>query len=422
VDIARPKQKNTKKYVLYGLGVVAVVAVTVALARLKPAAPTVDGGTLWTDTVRRGDMVLEVRGPGNLVPEHIRQVVAVATGRIDRLVVQAGEHVQPSTVLIEMSNPDVEIAALQAQQAWAQAQSQLIQMQSDLTSAQLTEEASIATLKTQYLIAVNAARSTDSLAVRHLAAANEVTQNRQTVDELASRTKIEQQRLAIMRQQADSQIAAQRSQVQLLKTVYQAQAKKQTGLMVTAGDSGVLQEDNVLELGQWVTEGSIIGKVVQPGKLKAVLRIPETQAKDVSVGQKASIDTHNGLIAGHVARKDPTSQNGTVTVDVALDGPLPAGAVPDLSVDGTITIEKLTNVLFTGRPGYGAGTGMVGLFKVTDGGSYASRVQVELGRSSVSTVEIKRGLVAGDTVILSDMSSWDAVDRVKCSPKCRVGQ
>lgn len=422
MDIARPKQKNTKKYVAYGAGVVAVIVITVALSRLKPAAPTVDGGTLWTDTVRRGDMVLEVRGPGNLVPEHIRQVTAAATGRIDRLVVEPGERVDSNTVLIEMSNPDVEISALSAQQAWAQARSQLIQMQSDLIGAQLTEENTIASLKTQYLTAANTARSTDSLAVRHLAAANDVAQNRQSVDELASRMKIEQQRLQIMRQQADSQIAAQRSQVQFLRTMAEAQENKRKGLMLRAGDTGVLQEDQTLELGQWVTEGQLVAKVVQPGKLKAVLRIPETQAKDVAVGQKAQVDTHNGVIPGHVARKDPTSQNGTVTVDVALDGALPAGAVPDLSVDGTITIEKLTNVLFTGRPGYGAGSGTVGLFKVTDGGSYASRVQVELGRSSVSTVEIKRGLAVGDTVILSDMSQWDAVDRVKCSPRCRVGQ
>ena len=422
MDIARPKQKNTKKYVAYGAGVVAVIVITVALSRLKPAAPTVDGGTLWTDTVRRGDMVLEVRGPGNLVPEHIRQVTAAATGRIDRLVVEPGERVDSNTVLIEMSNPDVEIAALSAQQAWAQARSQLIQMQSDLIGAQLTEENTIASLKTQYLTAANTARSTDSLAVRHLAAANDVAQNRQSVDELASRMKVEQQRLQIMRQQADSQIAAQRSQVQFLRTMAEAQENKRKGLMLRAGDTGVLQEDQTLELGQWVTEGQLVAKVVQPGKLKAVLRIPETQAKDVAVGQKAQVDTHNGVIPGHVARKDPTSQNGTVTVDVALDGALPAGAVPDLSVDGTITIEKLTNVLFTGRPGYGAGSGTVGLFKVTDGGSYASRVQVELGRSSVSTVEIKRGLAVGDTVILSDMSQWDAVDRVKCSPRCRVGQ
>lgn len=422
MDIARPKKKNTKKYVTYAVGAVAVVAITIFLSRLKPAAPTVDGGTLWTDTVRKGDMVIEVRGPGNLVPEHIRQVTAAATGRIDRLVVQPGERVTPETVLIEMSNPDVEIAALSAQQNWALARSQLIQMQSDLASQQLAEQGTIATLKTQYLQAQNKARSTDSLAIKGLAAANDVSENRQSVSELSDRLQLEQQRLAIMRQQADSQIAAQRSQVQLLRTMADAQENKRKGLLLRAGDSGVLQEDQTLELGQWVTEGQLVAKVVQPGKLKAVLRIPETQAKDVSVGQKAQVDTHNGIIPGHVSRKDPTSQNGTVTVDVALDGPLPAGAVPDLSVDGTITIERLNNVLYTGRPGYGAGSGTVGLFKVVEGGGYAVRTQVELGRSSVNTVEIMRGLAVGDTVILSDMSQWDAVDRVRCSPKCRVGQ
>ncbi len=422
MDIARPKQKQTKKYVTYAVAAVAVIAITIFLSRLKPAAPTVDGGTLWTDTVRRGDMVLEVRGPGNLVPEHIRQVVAVATGRIDRLVRQAGEHVEPSDVLIEMSNPDVEIQVLTAQQAFAAAQAQLLQLQTQLKTQDLTQQSTISQLKTALLQARNTARATDSLAARGLAAANDVAQNRRAAQQDSEQLAIAQQSLAIARQQADSQIVAQRSQVEGLRTVWQAQKHKQDGLVVRAGDSGVLQEDNVLELGQYVNEGTIIGKVVQPGKLKAVLRIPETQAKDVSVGQKAQIDTHNGLIAGHVARKDPTSQNGTVTVDVALDGTLPSGAVPDLSVDGTITIEQLNNVLYTGRPGYGAGSGTVGLFKVVEGGSFAVRTQVELGRSSVNTVEIKRGLAVGDTVILSDMSQWDAVDRVKCSPKCRVGQ
>lgn len=422
MDIARPKQKQTKKYVTWGVAAVAVIAITIFLSRLKPAAPTVDGGTLWTDTVRKGNMTLEVRGPGNLVPEHIRQLVAVATGRIDKLVVQAGEHVEPNTVIIEMSNPDVEIQVLTAQQAWAAQRAQLLQLESTLKTQDLTQQSTIATLRTALLQAKNAANATDSLAVRGLAAANLVAENRRTVQQDSEQLAIAQQSLAITRQQADSQIAAQRSQVNGLQTVYEAQKKKQDGLMVRAGDSGVLQEDNVLELGQYVNEGTIIGKVVQPGKLKATLRIPETQAKDVSVGQKASIDTHNGIIQGHVARKDPSSQNGTVTVDVALDGPLPAGAVPDLSVDGTITIEQLNNVLYTGRPGYGAGSGTVGLFKVVQGGSFAVRSQVELGRSSVNTVEIKRGLAVGDTVILSDMSQWDAVDRVKCSPKCRVGQ
>lgn len=422
MDVARPKQRHTKRYVGIGIGAVAVVVITVMLARLKPAAPTVDGGTLWTDTVRRGDMVLEVRGPGNLVPEHIRQVTAGATGRIDRLVVQAGERVAPQTVLIEMSNPDVEIAALQAHQAYAEARSNLIQLRSTLSSNQLGQQASIATLRTQYLQALDQAKATDSLAVRHLAAPMDVDHNRQLVRELADRMKYADQTLGLMRQQADSQIVAQVAQVNLLNTMAQAQDRKVKSLMVVAGDSGVVQEDQVPELGQWVTEGQLLAKVVQPGKLKAVLRIPETQAKDVVIGQKAQVDTHNGIIAGHVARKDPSAQNGTVTVDVSLDGKLPSGAVPDLSVDGTITIEKLTNVLFTGRPGYGAGSGTVGLFKVIQGGSYAERVQVQLGRSSVNTVEIQHGLAVGDTVILSDMSQWDAVDRVRCSPRCRVGQ
>ena len=422
MDIARPKQKQTKKYVAWGVAAVAIIAITIFLSKLKPAAPTVDGGTLWTDTVQKGDMVIEVRGPGNLVPEHIRQVVAVATGRIDKLVRQAGEHVEPNDVLIEMSNPDVDIQVMNAQQAWAAQRAQLLQLESTLKTQDLTQQAAIATLRTALLQAQNTAKSTDSLAARGLAAANDVSQNRRAVQEDSERLAIALQSLDIMRQQADSQVVAQRAQVEGLRRVYEAQKNKQDGLTVRAGDSGVLQEDNVLELGQYVNEGTIIGKVVQPGKLKATLRIPETQAKDVSVGQKAQIDTHNGVIPGHVARKDPSSQGGTVTVDVALDGPLPAGAVPDLSVDGTITIERLNQVLFTGRPGYGAGSGTVGLFKVVEGGSYAVRTQVELGRSSVNTVEIKRGLAVGDTVILSDMSQWDAVDRVKCSPKCRVGQ
>jgi multidrug efflux pump subunit AcrA (membrane-fusion protein) len=422
VDIVRPKQPKTKQYIAWGIGVIAVVAITIFLSKLKPAAPSVDGSTLWTDTVRRGDMVLDVRGPGNLVPEHVRQIVSVATGRIDKLLEQAGAHVQPNDVIIAMSNPDVEIQVLQSQQAWASARAALLQLEGQLQTQQLTQRSTIAQLKTALLQARNKARASDSMATRGLAVANEVDENRRIVEQDSSQLAFALQTLEISRQQADSQVAAQRDQVNGLWTVYQAQKHKQDGLTVRAGDSGVLQQDKVLELGQYITEGTVIGKVVQPDKLKATLRIPETQAKDVAVGQKAVIDTHNGLIPGHVARKDPSSQNGTVTVDVALDGPLPSGAVPDLSVDGTITIERLDNVLFTGRPGYGAGSGTVGLFKVVQGGDFAVRTSVELGRSSVNQVQILRGLAVGDTVILSDMSQWDAVDRVKCSPKCRVGQ
>jgi multidrug efflux pump subunit AcrA (membrane-fusion protein) len=392
--------------------VLAIVVITVALSRLQPAAPTVDGGTLYQDTVRRGDMVIEVRGPGNLVPEHIRQITAGATGRIDRLVVQAGAKVGPDDVLIEMSNPDVEIASLQAQQQYSQARAQLVELKSTLQGNMLSQQNAIAAANTQYVQATQDAAAADSLAVRRLISTFELNTKRAAAREAATRLRVEQERLKLMEAQVDSQVAVQQAQVSLLRTIAESQQHKLQSLNVRAGDVGVVQDMN-LEQGQWVTEGTTIAKVVEPGKLKAVLRIPETQAKDVQVGQGASIDTRNGIVAGHVSRKDPSAQQGTVTIDVALDGPLPQGAVPDLSVDGTIQIQKLANVLYTGRPAYGAGTGLVGLFKIVEGGKYAVRTQVQLGRSSVNTVEIVRGLNVGDRVILSDMSQWDAVDRVR---------
>ncbi|HVZ78813.1 MAG TPA: HlyD family efflux transporter periplasmic adaptor subunit [Gemmatimonadaceae bacterium] len=412
MDIARPRQKNNRRYLYIGAGVLAIVVITVALSRLQPAAPTVDGGTLYQDTVRRGDMVIEVRGPGNLVPEHIRQITAGATGRIDRLVVQAGAKVGPDDVLIEMSNPDVEIASLQAQQQYSQARAQLVELKSTLQGNMLSQQNAIAAANTQYVQATQDAAAADSLAVRRLISTFELNTKRAAAREAATRLRVEQERLKLMEAQVDSQVAVQQAQVSLLRTIAESQQHKLQSLNVRAGDVGVVQDMN-LEQGQWVTEGTTIAKVVEPGKLKAVLRIPETQAKDVQVGQGASIDTRNGIVAGHVSRKDPSAQQGTVTIDVALDGPLPQGAVPDLSVDGTIQIQKLANVLYTGRPAYGAGTGLVGLFKIVEGGKYAVRTQVQLGRSSVNTVEIVRGLNVGDRVILSDMSQWDAVDRVR---------
>jgi multidrug efflux pump subunit AcrA (membrane-fusion protein) len=357
-------------------------------------------------------MVIEVRGPGNLVPEHIRQITAGATGRIDRLVVQAGAKVGPDDVLIEMSNPDVEIASLQAQQQYSQARAQLVELKSTLQGNMLSQQNAIAAANTQYVQATQDAAAADSLAVRRLISTFELNTKRAAAREAATRLRVEQERLKLMEAQVDSQVAVQQAQVSLLRTIAESQQHKLQSLNVRAGDVGVVQDMN-LEQGQWVTEGTTIAKVVEPGKLKAVLRIPETQAKDVQVGQGASIDTRNGIVAGHVSRKDPSAQQGTVTIDVALDGPLPQGAVPDLSVDGTIQIQKLANVLYTGRPAYGAGTGLVGLFKIVEGGKYAVRTQVQLGRSSVNTVEIVRGLNVGDRVILSDMSQWDAVDRVR---------
>ena len=412
MDVARAPQSKRGRNIGIGVGVLALGLVTVALARMGPAAPTVEMASQLTDSVRRGDMVREVRGPGSLVPEHIRWITAQASARVDRIIAQSGQSVAGEAVLLELSNPDVQIQALQAEQQLSQAQATLTTLRTSLENQRLTQEGVVASTRTLFIQSSQDAAGADSLSARGLLSRVDLANKRALAEELTTRLRIERARLALMTQAVDSQIAVQVEQVQRLRAIAQFQQNRVRSLEVRAGEPGVLQEMS-LQLGQWVTEGTTLGKVVQPGKLKAVLRIPETQAKDVQLGQSAMIDTRNGIIPGHVARKDPSSQNGTVTVDVALDGPLPSGAVPDLSIDGTIQIEKLNGVMFTGRPTYGAGTGMVGLFKIVEGGSAAVRVQVTLGRSSVNTVEIVRGLNVGDRVILSDMSNWDAVDRVR---------
>jgi HlyD family secretion protein len=413
LDVARAPQKKTGRNALIGAGVLLVVVVTVALAKLKPAAPTVEAATLYTDSVRRGDMVRDVRGPGSLVPEHIIFISPRASARIDRLVAEAGQTLKAGDIMLEMSNPDVQIATLNAEQALAGAQATLVTLTTNLRTQNLSQEGLVATTNTQYVQAKQDAMAADSLLAKKLISPFDYNNKKALAEELTSRLRIEKERLTLMKSTVDSQVDVQKQQVARLKDIAKFQEDVQASLVMRAPDSGVLQEDQTLQLGQWITQGTTIAKVVQPGKLKAQLRIPETQAKDVSIGQKASIDTRNGIIPGHVSRKDPSSVAGTVLVDVALEGPLPAGAVPDLSVDGTIVIEQLKNVLFTGRPASGAGTGPVGIFKVVENGSAAVRVQVLLGRSSVNLVEIVRGLNVGDKVILSDMSQWDNVERVR---------
>jgi len=413
VDVARPKQKKTGRNVLVGVGLFAVVLVTVALFRLQPAAPSVDAGPLWTDSVKRGDMVREVRGPGNLVPEHIRQVTAPVAGRIENIVIQPGQTVTPETVLLELSNPDAQIVALQAQQAYNTERQNLANLRTTLASTQLSQELAITTAEAANVTAQQNLEAADSMAKKGLISRFDLNTARAAATQAAMGLRVAQKQLDLSRQTADSQIAVEAQQVERARVMAEFQDTKMKGLHLRAGDAGVVQEDLTLELGQWITEGSLVAKVVQPGKLKAVLRIPESQAKDVSVGQPATIDTRNGIIPGHVSRKDPTAQAGTISVDVALDAALPSGAVPDLSVDGTIQVEKLKDVLYVGRPAYGAGTGKVGLFKIVEGGAYAVRVQVELGASSVNSVEVKSGLSLKDKVILSDMSAWDAYDRVR---------
>jgi HlyD family secretion protein len=412
LDIPRAPVKNKRRLVQIGIGGGVILLITLLLGSLKPAAPSVERGTVLIDSVRRGEMVREVRGPGTLVPEHIRFITALAGARVERVLAQPGQKVTPETVLLELSNPDVQIQELQAQQQLTAAQAELVNLHTTLVGQKLTQEGVVATTRTDYEQSKRAALVADTLVAHGLMAPNDAALAKDKAAELETRYGIEQQRLELMTQTVDSQIAVQKSQVDRLRAIAAFQENRVRSLTVRAGDSGVVS-DLTLQLGQWVLEGTILAKVVQPGKLKAVLQIPETQAKDVSIGQPAAIDTRNGIVQGHVIRYDPNAMNGTVTVDVGLDGALPPGARPDLSVDGTITVARLENVLYTGRPAYGQSNSTIGMFKLTDGGRYAIRVPVQVGQSSVNTIEVIRGLEVGDQVILSDMSQWDNVDRVR---------
>lgn len=385
---------------------------TVGLARLKPAAPSVEAGTLWMDTVRQGPMVREVRGPGTLVPEQIRWVSAIAPGRVERKLVLPGARVNAGTILLELSNPDVQIQLLQAQRQLTDAEAQLVSLKTTLETQKLNQEGVVANIRSEFREALRKAASDSALAAQDLISSSEYARSKDRAEEFTARIGVEEQRLRIYTENIQSQLDVQKEQVERMRAVAEFQRGLVNAMVVRAGADGVLQELPI-EVGQWAISGATLAKVVQPERLKAVLRIPETQARDVGIGQNANIDTRNGIVAGHVIRIDPASQNGTVTVDVALDGALPKGARPDLSVDGTLVLERLDNVLNVGRPAYGQANSTVGIFRLVPGTSEAERVRVELGRNSVNTIEIIRGLNKGDVVILSDMSRWDAVDRVK---------
>jgi HlyD family secretion protein len=412
MDIVRTPQKSRRKPLLIAGGIAAVVVTTMLLNGLSPAAPTVERAAVLIDSVRQGDVVREVRGPGTLVPEQIRWITAQASARVERLMSEAGQRVDADQVLLELSNPDLQIQTMQAEQQVRQAEIDLLNLKTNLRSALLTQEGVVATTRTQFVNAEQESAAADSLAKLQLISAFDARNRQAQAEEFTTRYRIERERLSLMQQAIDSQIAVQAAQVVQLEAIAANQRARLRSLSVKAPEGGVLQ-DLTLQAGQWVPEGTTLAKVVQPGKLKAVLRIPESQAKDVVIGQTASIDTRNGIVAGRVVRKDPSAQGGSVTIDVALTGDLPAGAVPDLSVDGTIQIERLDNVIYSGRPAMTGGTGLVSLFKVEDGGDAAVRVQVELGRSSVNTIEIVRGLSPGDRIILSDMSAYANTDRVR---------
>jgi HlyD family secretion protein len=413
LDIARAPKRKTGRYIAWGIGGVFLIVGTIIIVGLKPAAPSVDRSVVIIDSVRRGDMVREVRGTGTLVPVDIIQVPAQSGARVDKLDVQSGQVVKEGDVLLEMSSPDAEIQAIQADQSLSQARSTLITTRSQLRQQILTQQNTVATAHTNFVKTTQDAEAADTLARQGLAASFDVANAHAAATEATERLKNEKQLLTIMQESADSQLAALQTNIDELKGIADFYHAKLRSLTLRAPGPGVVQ-GLALQPGQYVTEGTLLLKIVQPGKLKATLQIPEAEAADVQIGQSASVDTRSkGVIPGHVSRKDPSANQGTVGVDVVFDAPLPAGAVPDLSVDGTIEIEKLHNVLSTGRPAYGNPTGLVGLFKLVDNGKYAERVQVLLGKSSVTSVEIQRGLAAGDKVILSDMSDYDGVDRVR---------
>jgi multidrug resistance efflux pump len=412
LDVPRKSTRKRRRWIFGGVGLAALALVTLALSNLKPAAPSVEGGTLWTDTVRKGDMLRQVRGPGTLAAEEVRWVSAVTQGRVERKLIQPGTAVTAGTVILELSNPDVDRQALEAQRQLVAAQSELANLRATLQNQVLSQEATIATVNAEYREALRQAEVNEGLSSRGLAAPMDVAKARDRGAELQTRLEVERKRLGFLRESTKTQVAAQQAQVEMLRGIVAFHRGQVTSMQVRAGTDGVLQ-DLPVEMGQWVNSGATLARVVQPGRLKAVLRIPETQVRDVTVGQPASIDTRNGIVKGRVVRIDPAAQNGTVTVDVALEGALPRGARPDLSVDGTVDIEHLRNVMYVGRPAYGQPESTVGLFKLVEGGKEAVRVNVRLGRGSASTIEVQGGLQPGDVVILSDMSQWDSADRVR---------
>ncbi len=414
MDIPRESAKRQRRIrrIIYSiLGLIALASVTLGLSRLRPAAPSVDKATVWIDTVKRGPMLLEVRGLGTLVPEEILWIPATSDGRVvSRLL--PGVHLKADTVILELKNPELEQAALDAEWQLKAAEAEYNSLKATLDSTLLDHRASAATVQADYRQAVLNAEKDGALAKAGLGAELNSKLSRAKADELTTRNQIEQDRLTVSAASAKAQLEAQKAKVEQQRALYELKRAQLDRLRVRAGDEGVLQEVPV-EVGQQVTVGTILAKVAQPTRLKAELKIPETQAKDVQIGLLASVDTRNGVISGHVMRIDPAVLNGTVTVDVKLEGELPKGARPDLSVEGTIEIENLKDVIYVGRPAFGQPNSTVGIFKLDEGDNGASRVQVKMGRSSVNTVEILDGLKPGDRVVLSDMSAWDAFNRIR---------
>jgi HlyD family secretion protein len=415
MDVPRPhiaRQKRKRRILIISAAALGLIVVTVAISRLKPAVPSIDRSSVWIDTVKRGPMVRQVRGLGTLVPEEIRWIAANTEGRVEKIVVRPGARVEPDTVLLELTSPELEQAARDAELQAKGAEAELTTLRATLQRGLLDQESITARVHSEYEQAKMENETNENLKKNGLVAELVYKTSQVKAAELANRDAIEQKRYTFARDSIEPQLAAKQAAVDQAKQAAQLKLNQVEALHVRAGMSGVLQQ-LPLEVGQRVVPGANLARVADPTKLKAQVKIAETQAKDILISQKATIDTRNGVVEGHVTRVDPAVEQGTVTVDVAFDGTLPKGARPDLSVDGTIELERLDNVVYVGRPAFGQENSTVGIFKLLAGSSEAVRAPVKLGRSSVNTIEIVNGLEPGDQVILSDTSAWDSHDRLR---------
>jgi multidrug resistance efflux pump len=417
MDISRPDlkaKKRRRQALTIAIGVVLVAAITFLVMRLKPAAPSVDRSVVWTDIVKRGPMVRQVRGLGTLVPREdaIRQIPAQSEATVVRILTLPGSDVKADTILMELSDPQLSQEALDAELSLKSARADLSNVQVKVQSDLMAQKSTAATVNADYKQAQRQAQIDKSLYSLGVISGLAYSGSQGTADQLSTRDKLQEQTVEINEKAVESQLAVQQAKVAQAEAIYGLKKQQLDALRVRAGIAGVLT-DMPLAVGQHVTMGTMLAQVVVRNQLKAQLKIAETQARDIEIGQPASIDTHNGLADGIVSRIDPAVQNGTVTVDVKLVGALPEGARPDLSVDGTIDLERMKDVLYVGRPAFGNENSTISLFKLDQQGKGAVRVPVKVGRASVNAIQVLEGLHEGDTVILSDMSRWDTTDRIR---------
>jgi HlyD family secretion protein len=418
MDIQRPasvaRQKKLRRIWIGVAVAIAVGLISVVLGRLKPAAPTVERATVWVDTVKRGSMLRQVRGLGTLVPvdEARRWLPSATQGRVERIILRPGAQVTPDTVILELADPQLQQQLMESETQLRASEADLASLRARLDTERLSQRSLAATVEADFEQARLEREVNEDLAKDGLVSKLILRQSTVRSESLRTRAQLEKERVSVSEESVRAQLLAQQARVDQLRTLFALRRQQVDQLRVRAGMSGVLEQVPV-EVGQQVAPGTNVARVADPTRLKAELRIAETQARDLTIGQVAQVDTRNGIISGKVARIDPAAQNGTVTVDITLEGELPRGARPDLSVDGTVELERLDNVLYVGRPAFGQENSAVGLFLVGTATGEAARVQVQLGRSSVNTIEIKTCAKECDQLVLSDMSAWDAFDRVR---------